>query len=273
MRSIVVPVNFSPNSANAARYAADLALLIGAEIHLIYVFDIPISASEIPMPAMAYENLRNGGLELLQGLTQELTTRTFGKVKIQSDIETNGIERRIKEYCDSTRPFLVVAGSSGNSLENMLAGNHTTGLIRHLNYPLLVIPGNASFKTVRKILVAFDREDIFGAMPATLPFLKELSELMGSQLEIIHVLTTDEESAAEAALEYNGWKDQVGFLSPEIHFIRKPHVGEGITAYLNNHQADWLMVFPKDHSWLEFHRSGAKEIVQHSSVPVISVHE
>jgi hypothetical protein len=43
-------------------------------------------------------------------------------------------------------------------------------------------------------------------------------------------------------------------------FIRK--VEEGINVYLASREADWLMVFPKRHSVLEFRKSRTKQIVQ-----------
>ncbi len=164
-------------------------------------------------------------------------------------------------------------GATGDSLENVIAGSTTVREIRHLPYPILVVPQTAKFHGVAKIVVACDKEDIDSGMPTTLPLLKELSELLGARLEVLHVLTNGEESAAEAAEEYNVWKKEVKAFNPEIHFVRRPKVEQGISEYLEAHKADWLMVFPKSHSVLEFHRSRSKKIVQHCVVPVMSVHE
>ena len=49
MKSIVVPIDFSPSSDNAARYAADLALAIKADLHLIHVIQAPVTAAELTM--------------------------------------------------------------------------------------------------------------------------------------------------------------------------------------------------------------------------------
>jgi nucleotide-binding universal stress UspA family protein len=273
MRSIVVPVNFTANSANAARYAADLALVVGADIHLIHVFQIPVSVSEVPMPESVFEELRDNGIELLAGLQAELTSRTSGKIAIITDMETGGVETKIETYCKDKKPLLVVMGTSGESLQNGLSGSTTVRETRHLPYPILVVPHTAKFHAVEKIVVACDREDIDSGMPATLPFLKELSELLGARLEVVHVLTNGEESAAEAAEEYNVWKKEVRAFNPKMHFIRRPKVEEGISDYLEGHGADWVMVFPKSHSVLEFHRSRSKQVLQHCLVPVMSVHE
>ncbi|HWB90330.1 MAG TPA: universal stress protein [Puia sp.] len=273
MRSIVAPVNFSANASNAARYAADMALAIGAGLHLIYVFQVPASVSEVPLPESVFDEMRDGGLELLDDLKAELTKRTAGKIKITTDLEIGGVEAEIKAFCKRQNPFLVIMGASGHQLENVLDGSATVRAVRRLPYPVLVIPENATFRTVKKIVLACDKEDIDGGMSDNMTFLKEISGLMKAELIVLHVLTNREESAAGAIEEYNVWKKEVSAFHPEIHFIRRPRVDEGINDYLASHESDWLMVFPKSHSLLEFHRSRAKQIVQTCAVPVMSLHE
>jgi nucleotide-binding universal stress UspA family protein len=273
MRSIVVPVSFSANSANAARYAADMAVVIGADIHLIYVFQIPVSVSVVPMPESVFKELRDSGVEMLAGLQTELAIRTSGKVAITTAMETGVVEKKIETYCKDKKPLLVVMGATGELLQNDLSGSTVVRETRRLPYPILVVPQAAKFHAVAKIVVACDKEDIDSGMPGTLPFLKELSELLGARLEVLHVLTDGEESAAEAIEEYNVWKKEVTAFNPEIHFIRRPKVEEGISDYLEGHGADWVMVFPKSHPVLEFHRSRSKQVIRHCVAPVMSVHE
>jgi len=273
MRSIVVPVNFSPNAANAARYGADIALAIGADLHLIYVMPIPASVSEVPLPESVFDTLRDSGYELLRDLQGELTKRTSGKVGISTDLEIGGAESKIESYCKLVKPFLVVMGASGDTLENVINGSTTVRAIRHLPYPVLVIPAKAEFRAIHKIVVACDKEDIDSGIPDNMAFLKELTGLLKAQLIVVHVLTTGEESAAEAIEEYNVWKNEVNAFNPEINFVRRAQVNEGINEYLASHAADWLMVFPKSHSVLEFHKSRTKQIVQSCAVPVMSLHE
>ncbi|HEV2483052.1 MAG TPA: universal stress protein [Puia sp.] len=273
MRSIVAPVNFAPNAANAARYAADIALAIGADLHLIYVLQIPSSASEVPVPESAFDAMRDSGYELLNDLQVQLTKRVGGKVGITTDLEVGGTEARIESYCKQVKPFLVVMGASGHNLENIINGSTTVRAIRHLPYPVLAIPVNAKFQSIKKIVVACDKEDIDSGMPDNIAFLNELSGLLKAHLVVVHVLTNGEESAAEATEEYNVWKKEVKAFNPEIHFVRRPRVEDGINEYLTSHAADWLMVFPKSHSVLEFHKSRSKQIVRTCAVPVMSLHE
>jgi len=81
MKSLVTPVNFSVNSHNAARYAADLAELVGADIHLLHVLQIPLTNIDVPTTEYIMGELQTAAEESLNELKQELVKRTCGKVQ------------------------------------------------------------------------------------------------------------------------------------------------------------------------------------------------
>lgn len=273
MRTIIVPVNFSKNSNNAAHYAADMARKMGAALNLVHVFQAPMVISEVPMPEYALEEMRDTNLSLLKDLAAELLKRTDGKIKVSIDMEIGAIERKIESFCAYKKTFMVVMGASGHSLQNTLQGSNTIRVLRHMPYPLLVIPENAVFQDVKSIVVACDREDIDNGVPTFLSTLREMAQLLDARLELLHVLTTGKEMAAETVEEYNTWKRTAKTMAPELHFIHESKVEEGINEYLQQHEADWLMIFPKRHSLLEFHKSHSRQIVLTCPLPVMSIQE
>ena len=66
MKTIIAATDFSPNSENAVHYAADMATVLGAELHLLHVYSIPIPVSEVPIPVVDAKEIeearRNHGL-------------------------------------------------------------------------------------------------------------------------------------------------------------------------------------------------------------------
>ena len=58
MKNIIVPVDFTETSNNAARYAADLAAFIGAELHLVHVLDYKALIRKSPCLTMSW--MRSG---------------------------------------------------------------------------------------------------------------------------------------------------------------------------------------------------------------------
>jgi len=272
MKPIVVPVNFSENSANAARYAADLALSIGAEVRLLYIFQIPMSMSEAPMPEQAFQDLQGSGREMLDTLSHELFRRSRGKLHIHSDMEIGTVEGQIEEYCTGKDPVLVVMGATGGGLENALTGSSSVRAVRHLPYPVLVVPEGVRFHNIHSVVVACDDEDLSAGLPVATPVLQLMGNMPDIRLEVVHVLREDE-SATEFTLAYNHWKGGLRGLQPALRFIRAANVTEGMNEFLENCAADLVVVFPKKHNVLEFHRSQAKRLVMHCGVPVMSIHE
>jgi nucleotide-binding universal stress UspA family protein len=273
MRTIIVPVNFSKNANNAAHYAADMARVMGAELTLVHVFEVPMVISEVPTPEYVLEEMQDTNFRLLENLAADLLKRADLKIKVSIDLVIGNVEEKIESFCRNKHTFMVVMGASSHSLKNTLNGSTTIRALRHIPYPLLVIPEHAVFQGVKNIVVACDREDVDYGIPTFLSTLRQIAQLLEARLELVHVLTTGTEVAAETLEEYNSWKETVKTMAPELHFIRQSSVEEGIIEYLKNHAVDWLMVFPKKHSVLEFHNSHSRQIVLTCPLPVMSIQE
>jgi nucleotide-binding universal stress UspA family protein len=274
MKTIVVPVDFSASSANAARYAADMAKAIHANLHLIHVVQLPISVAEMAMTESLYAEMQEIAAQGLKDLWEELVKRTDGKLHIFTHLEEGALEYRLIEFCNLNPPFLVIMGNSGPSLERVMTGSNVARVIHRLRYPLIVVPVDAVFHPIKKIVLACDLEDLAAGMPVPPSFLKELRDSFGSSFEVINICTAtqDHQNEAEAAFEFNSWKARLHEIYPEVHFLRTKKVEKGIDEYLQSHPADLLLVFPKKHGLLEFHSSHSKKIALHSRVPVMSIH-
>ena len=272
MRSIVVPVNFSANSCNAARYAADMALAIDGGLHLIYIYQMPLTTAEFPIPDITIEEMQREGLTLLKNLKDELLQRTRNLVSVTTEMTSGNVEHNLEDFCSRQKPFVVVMGASGHSLANAIAGSSTVKAMRRLPWPLLVIPENAAYHAIKKVVLACDLDDIGDGIPSSLPFLHELTTLFRAQFEVINVATSAESNEGEAIFLFDSWKDRLREIYPELRFIHSNDIAASINEYLGEHNADWLMVFPKKHRLLDFHASQAKKLIRDCPVPVMSLH-
>lgn len=269
MRSIVVPVNFTSNAANAARYATDMALSLGMDIHLVHVLELP-KTSRFGLSACIHEEILNSCLEHLQKLSAELTSRSSGKVRVATDLETGNIHDRLAEFCKAIRPFAIVCGSSGGSLATIFKGTSTINSIRQLPYPLLIVPGHAVFHTIRNVLIACDQEDIHTGIANARPMLEALNNAFSPRCVALHVLVDGEASTQRLTAEFQSWKGIPGAFDPAIAFIRQPDVARGIAEYLQSHAADLLLILPKKHGWLDGRKSHSRGIIS-KIVPILSL--
>ena len=57
MKTLIVPVDFSPAALNAANYALDFAHAVNASITLLYVCQVPVAVSEAPVAAVTMKEI------------------------------------------------------------------------------------------------------------------------------------------------------------------------------------------------------------------------
>ncbi len=208
----------------------------------------------------------------LASLSEELVKRTRSQVTVSTLLEIGSLEKVLEEYCNRLKPFLVVMGASGNTLETTMTGSYTVKAMRRLPYPLLIIPEKAAFHAIKKVVLACELDDIGSGLPVSLSFLSELYQLFGSHFEVITIAEKVQDREGEAVFAFNSWKQRLKEILPDVHIIRTENIEEGISNYLGNNHADWLMIFPKKHSFFEFHSSQSKKIVKNCPVPVMSLH-
>ena len=272
MKSIIVPTNFSPCATNAAQYAADLAGAIRADLHLIHVIQVPVNAAELMMTQYLYEEMVEAANNSLKELQMQLTRRSNHRINIETTLATGAVSAKVQDLCREIKPYAIVLGATGPTFEKFLAGSPAVSLLHNLDYPVLVVPETYTFHPFRRILLACDLEDLGSGMPRSLPLLKNLRTHFGSRFDILTVQTRKVLDEGQHVFDSHGWKKNLKDLYPDIHYIRKSKVEEGILEHLVKNEADLIMVFPKKHGFLDFHVSQSKKVARHSPIPVLSLH-
>ncbi|MBK8610684.1 MAG: universal stress protein [Chitinophagaceae bacterium] len=57
----------------------------------------------------------------------------------------------LKEVCERVKPYTVVMGSQGKTAaEHILFGSHATHAIKDLEWPVITVPPNAKYTTIKK---------------------------------------------------------------------------------------------------------------------------
>ena len=272
MKPILVAVDFTERARNAAYYAADLALSMEVDLHILHAVEVPASPAEAPV-GYVFEQLMESAEQSMTALAEELRRLTKDQVTVTTLVEVGGLVYRLEEVCGRLKPFVVVMGGPGDVYQRMLSGNGSLYAVRHLPYPVLVIPQGASFHAIRKVAIACELGELQDGMPVSRAFLEELQRLFSAHFDILNVGTEKENGRDRETLELYHWKESLEDLTPALHFVKAATVEEGITRYLKDQGVDWLMVFPRRHGLLEFHRSQSKRILLHCPVPVLSICE
>jgi hypothetical protein len=259
MGSILVPIDFTEQSSDAARYAADMAAAIGANIQLIHVQRVPEVTSAGPLPADVLEEIRNSCLSSLETLANELTQRTGGKVYVATYSETGNFETIVKAFCQWKKPLFIVTGPL------------PIPPTYRLSFPVLVVPPNTVFHPIHSIVIACDHEDLSTGIPIPIQFFQQIRDLFGVRFDLIHVSIKEDNDEKKAIAAFTQWKHKLTGGFPEIHFTHAASVEEGISHYLHSHHADWLMVFPKKTGLFRFHKNLSTGIILHCPLPTMSM--
>jgi nucleotide-binding universal stress UspA family protein len=139
VRRILCPVDFSPPSEAALDFAVDLAKTLGAEIHLLHVYQLPVYA--LPDGAML------AGPELTTRVTTELQTALTNLAKTRSEVspKTHLVEgvpyREIVRMADELDTDLIVMGTHGRTgFRHFLLGSVAERVVRSARVPVVTVP-------------------------------------------------------------------------------------------------------------------------------------
>jgi len=270
MNPLIATTNFSASSANAAKYAANMALAIHVDLYILHVMSLPGSVVEVPLTEEFFNEMRQEDERELEKLKLEVQKQTEGRLNIYIAFKIGSFENELEEYCKLKNPFAVVMGTKKSSSERFLFESNTIYAIQHLHYPLLVIPEGSTFHIISKIVIACDIADASENIPIN--YLKELQRVFHASFYVLNVgpkMTEDMKSNNEFA----SLKDLLRDLDPTFYFKIADTVEHGINKFLEENGADLLLLLPQRHDFFEFHKSHMKKILLNTDVPVVSIHE
>jgi len=275
MKTIIVPTDFSPIATNAMNFAADMAVNINASLMLLHVYQVPVSMTDVPVVLVSAEELRKSSEAKLQEIKDALMHITSGKIKVYTEARLGDVSDELKDVCNHIQPFAVIMGTRGTSgVERILFGSTTLTAIRHLTWPVIVVPPGKEYGTgIKKIGFACDFDKVVETTP--IQFIKKMVKEFGAEL---HVLNVDYESRhfkpetpEESLMLHTLLED----LNPNYHFINHVDIEDGINEFVEENNIDLLITIPKKHKLLDslFKHSSTKQLVTQSHVPVMCVHE
>ena len=261
MKTVIVPVDFSETSDNAARYAAQLLTgHYGVEMILYRMYE-----------KQSHANEANQDLEKLK---KELLQKSIVKMSIFSE-QGDDLVDELEKLARHREADLIIMGIKGRSaLEQVLIGNNTLKVVEKKVCPVLIIPPAAAYRDIKNVLLTSDMKDVARATPSV-P-IKKILKTFQPCLHIInvhsghYVALTEEYQAERAKL-----KEMFADFNPEFYFLGWYDVDEAINQFAHDKKIDFIIIIPKEHSLLDkmFRHSHTRKLAYHSDIPVLAVHE
>jgi nucleotide-binding universal stress UspA family protein len=274
MKTIVVPVDFSTVSTNAAEFAGNLAAFYGGDILLYHTYELPMGLSEYAFPIFSVDEMQSAALHELAILKENTQSKLRGQVTINVKAEITVLEKGLEALCDEINPSLVVMGLTGkNALTRLIVGSNTIKAINYLKYPVLVVPPQGQFTPIQKIGFACDYKEVAANTPLTL--LKKIVADFRAELHVVNVDFNNKNFEPGMVQESFTLNELLQDVKPVYHNIEAQDVTEGLNSFAASTKIDWIVVIPKKHSLVQkiFARSHSEELLYHTTIPILCVHE
>lgn len=272
MKTILAATDFSPAATNAVTYAADMAMMIQAKLVILHVYQVPVVYLEVPV-SVTTDDMRQDAEREMAKLEQKLKQRTAGQPEIETDVRVGILFPELKQLCEELKPYAVVMGCQGSTAaERLFFGGHTVYTMKHLNWPLITVPPSATFHAVKKIGLACDFDNVVETTP-----VNEIKMLISDFKAELHVLNTAKQEVydPEIVFESGMLEEMFDDVKPIYHFITSDNADEGIMEFAEKNNIDLLVILPKRHGLIDklIHRSVTKQLILHSHVPVMALHQ
>lgn len=269
MKKIIVPIDFSDTSVNAAKYAIELAKNIGAHITLYHVYSHISFSALTSKDENSRQVVSEDELKALKDKFQD------GKDFISCVAEDGSFVENLATYALGNHADMVVMGITGSSkLTQVFMGTNTLNVIRNISCPVMIIPPDAKYTGIKKVVLTSDFKDVARTTPFTT--IKKLLDIFKPQLQILNVDSEHfVELTDEFKIERQAMEDKLGSYNPEFSFLRSYDFLEGISSFVETRNIDAIITVPRKHSFLSqlFVTSHTKKLAYHSTVPIVAVPE
>ena len=268
MKKFLVPVDFSDTSINAAKYAVALTRDIPeASVILYHVY------SRISFATLTSKEEGSRQKVSEAELNEVIAKISEGKDNISVVAEEGSFVESIYDYTLGNSIDMVVMGITGSSrISQVFMGTNTLNVIRHIDCPVMIIPSEALYKGLKKVVFTSDFKDV----ARTTPFvsLKKILDIFHPELDILNV---DSEHYVELTPEYKiereAMEEKLTGYHPRFSFLRSYDFLEGISSFVDTKEMDAIITVPRKHSFLSqlFKTSHTKKLAYHSRIPIIAI--
>ncbi len=262
MKDVIIPVDFSETSLNAARYAADM-LSGNPDAHVI-LYNMFSDQEESETAGKYLESLKSEFLQ--KGVTDNIECiKEYGE---------NLIDCLGRLAYQKSAELIVMGISEKDEWQQLLTGSNTLKMADQNVCPVMIVPHVCNYAGIKNIALTSDFKNVEMTTPALA--IKTVLHMFNATLHIVNV---DNEHYVALTDEYlaerNSMQKMFTEFNPEFYFIGMNDFYEAIEQFTKDRSIDLLIVIPKNHSFINrmFSASHTKKLVFHSSVPILAAHE
>ena len=272
MKNILVPIDFSQCSKNAAGVAYLLAKRLGAKIHLLNCVDLPhnwenLSEAERQKNEVAQEEIRKAKTRLVE------LKRWYADASVETVCTGPNLMASVQNYVSANGIDLIVMGSHGASGKSeYFIGSNTQKVVRTVHCPVLVIkePADDNLEW-NKIVFASNFEE--GEMESFLRF-KDFIKHFVPEIHLVAIHTSPFDVPYPVQKEaMKPFEEACKPLVCKSHVYQDLSIDEGVRSFAKEIGADLIAI--SNHERHPMKRmligSNVEMLVNHADLPVLTI--
>ncbi len=271
---ILVPTDFSSTANNALLYVLHLAQEVGAHVFILHVYRIPSAAVTAAYPVGYYEAVSMDELKLEADERMKQLEHDFlyaPQVSYTCLTQLGPAVDIIARTAQDKNIDLIVMGTQRAEGAKTWLGSVTTDTVKSSHYPVLAVPSEAHFAQPRTLLLATSLTQL--PELSELDTLKTIAKKFEATIDVLYVHPEESELTREQIEVQEALDDYLLGIPHQFHFAPNEEVNEGIQQYLDQCQAELLVMIPQHHSFLDslLHSSRTKQMVFHTHKPLLAI--
>ncbi len=274
MKSILVPIDFSKDSINALEHAIAMANKVKSNVRVLHVrkdknYDEPFI---IKGKEKEYGSTVD---DFCKSLIEKNKSRYNGGGTFDYLIKVGKIYKVISDQAIKDKAFLIIMGTHGVSgFEEFWLGSNSYRVVCKAPCPVITVRHGFRKMSISKIVLPIDASR---ETRKKVPFTADLAAALEADVHVVSVRTTQR---ADIKKRLNNYVDQIGdYLKKRgIKIVTDELYGSDIsdltTSYGVHVGAELIAILSNQRGTpLNMHISStAQQMVNHSPVPVLSIH-
>lgn len=269
MKKILVPVDFSSTSENAASYAAQLSIEIHAELILLHVYQYPVLLGDVPYPVEAYAQIADDAEKSLGELAEKLGRQLNGRRVAKTELKEGSFIHQLEVACKENNPDVVVMGCSGVSAAGkFFFGSNALQAIRHLHHPVLLVPPGAAYSDIKQIGLLSDLVNAETSIPvrSAIHFVNALHATL-----TVALITTGLDYSVPGSEETKRMEELFAPTPIGLRSVHDESFEDGVARFVKKCNLDLLIIAPFKHSFFSrlFQNTHTEQLLKHPIVPTL----
>jgi len=271
-KKIVVGVDFSDCSLNALEHAVMIAQKSGADITMVWVNHLDYSKEIFSLEP---ENLHNEVEHRFEALIKKYGSG-LKEGKLDYRIASGKVYKEICAVASEIDAFLIVIGTHGSSgFEEFWIGSNANRIVSASKLPIMTIrAGVNSKKELKTIVLPFDSTRV---TRQKLPITALLAKYFDAEIHILGIYTSSLDDIRYRIQNYVA-QTEIYLKENNIRyrsvFIEAENITDTVLEYATKVEANLIAIMTEQETttanlWLG---PFAAQMVNHSPIPVLSVH-